>query len=85
MKILNNIISKIGSDKIIHFLVFALVVAYGSAINLTIGAISFMGMLILAIIKEAILDDFFNLKDLIFGVFGGILSLAIQCTILNWF
>lgn len=76
MKLTDNIREKVGDDKLLHFLLFALIVAFGFLCSGRIGLLAFYLMLTLSIAKEC-LDDFFNWKDLLAGVLGGMTTLIV--------
>lgn len=80
MKLIDNIRTKIGDDKLLHFLVFALVVAFGFFFSGQVGILTFCLMLSLAVVKE-FLDDFFSWKDLVAGTLGGITTMIVYLLI----
>lgn len=75
MKIVNNFLAKVGTDKVLHFLVCALFVAYASML----GVEYMWGALILSpivsIFKE-VADGRFDFKDIIAGIIGSVFSVA---------
>lgn len=80
MKLANYLRTKIGDDKLIHFLVFGLFTAFGFFFSGQMGILAFCLMLSLSVVKE-ILDDFFNWKDLVAGVLGGITTMLVYLLI----
>lgn len=72
-----ELLNKIGIDKVLHFLVFAWVVAIGLAYSFTTGIWCFIGMLVLSLIKELVIDKKIDWVDLIAGIVGGIVSFAL--------
>ena len=72
-----ELLNKIGIDKVLHFLVFAWVVAIGLAYSFTTGVWCFIGMLVLSLIKELVIDKKIDWVDLIAGIVGGIVSFAL--------
>lgn len=75
MKIINNFLVKVGTDKVLHFLVLALLTAYA-----TILGVEYMwGMMILSpfvgVFKE-LFDSRFSGKDIIAGILGSIFTVA---------
>ena len=72
-----ELLNKIGIDKVLHFLVFAWVVAIGLAYSFTTGIWCFIGMLVLSLIKELVIDKKIGWLDLIVGIVGGIVSFAL--------
>lgn len=73
MKVLNNFISRIGSDKILHYLVGAWLIALAQPY----GAMVFTVFLILSLYKEYRLDTEPDLVDVAYYV-GGSLTSAIS-------
>ena len=69
MKIVDKIVNKIGTDKLLHFLVTGWAVAEW---NLP----GFAVVILLGIIKEC-LDDKFDLKDLQWSLYGGLLAMLL--------
>lgn len=76
MKIVDKFLAKVGTDKVLHFLVCALFVAYASML----GVEYMWGALILlpfiCIFKE-VADDSGSFKDVVAGIIGGISSVVI--------
>ena len=72
-----ELLNKIGIDKVLHFLVFAWIVAIGLAYSFTTGIWCFIGMLVLSLIKELVIDKKIDWVDLIAGIVGGIVSFAL--------
>ena len=72
-----DILNKIGIDKVLHFLVFAWLVSVGLTYSFTMGIYFFLGMTILSIVKEMVVDKKFDWLDLIAGLVGGIASFAL--------
>lgn len=75
MKLINNLRAVIGDDKLLHFLVAALVTSFGLFSNMTVGILAFCLVLALSVVKELLWDDFFNWKDLVAGLLGGTATL----------
>ena len=72
-----ELLNKIGIDKVLHFLVFAWIVAIGLAYSFTTGIWCFIGMVVLSLIKELVIDKKIDWVDLIAGIVGGIVSFAL--------
>lgn len=72
-----DVLNKIGIDKVLHFLVFAWIVAIGLAYSFTTGIWCFIGMVVLSLIKELVIDKRIDWVDLIAGIVGGIVSFAL--------
>lgn len=77
MKKLNNLINKLGIDKVLHYLVGALAIALAQPYGWIIMGIVFIVFLILSIYKEYKLDNEVDLIDVIFYIGGGITSAVI--------
>lgn len=70
-------LNKIGIDKVLHFLLFAWIVSVGLTYSFTMGIYFFLGMTVLSILKELIIDKKFDWLDLIASICGGIASFAL--------
>lgn len=75
MKIIDDIRSAVGDDKLLHFLVYGLAVALAALFGLPCCIAAFALMGVLSFAKE-FLDAYVNPCDIIAGVAGGLLSLA---------
>ena len=69
MKIIDKIVNKIGTDKLLHFLVTGWAVAEWHLPGFAV-------VILLGIIKEC-LDDKFDLKDLQWSLYGGLLAMLL--------
>lgn len=69
MRIVDKIVNKIRTDKLLHFLVTGWTVAEW-------GLPGFAIIIILGIIKEC-LDDKFDLEDLQWSLYGGLLAMLL--------
>ena len=75
MEIVDKILKRVGTDKILHALVGALIVAWnGIFINILGGIIGWVIILILSVIKEY-LDIKFDLVDILYAMIGATISL----------
>lgn len=75
MEIVDKILKRVGTDKILHALVGALIVAWsGIFINILGGIIGWVITLILSVIKEY-LDIKFDLVDILYAMIGATISL----------
>lgn len=76
MKIVDKFLAKVGTDKVLHFLVGALFVAWASMLGVeyTWGALVLLP--IICIFKEAI-DDTASFKDISAGILGGVASVVV--------
>lgn len=72
-----ELLNKIGIDKVLHFLVFAWIVAIGLAYSFTTGIWCFISMVVLSLVKELVIDKKIDWVDLIAGIVGGIVSFAL--------
>ena len=71
MKVLNTLISRIGADKLLHFFLFAWIVAEAKAFGVTAMWVAYWLMAVLSIAKEMWLDDEGDLDDVLYGAAGG--------------
>lgn len=69
-----ELLNKIGIDKVLHFLVFAWIVAIGLAYSFTTGVYCFLGMVVLSLVKELVIDKKIDWVDLIAGIVGGMVT-----------
>lgn len=76
MKIVNKLLSKIGVDKLLHFLIGALATALASMISESHMYATAIVVFVLSIGKEA-LDDKFDIWDIIAGCIGAVTSIAV--------
>lgn len=77
MKKLNNLISKVGYDKVAHFAIAGWAVSAASAYGFKWMAIVFVCVMILSVIKEALLDEKFDWGDIVSAFLGMFLSLVL--------
>ena len=77
MSKINQLVEKYGLDKTLHFLVGALVVAYGFQFSILIGGISFIVIMLLEMYKEKKLDVFVSSKDIKATFYGCLFSVAV--------
>lgn len=76
MKIVNKILSKIGTDKALHFLVGALLTAWASMVNDVCMWVTTVLVVIASLCKES-LDDKFDIWDIIAGCVGAATSIVV--------
>jgi hypothetical protein len=69
MKIVDKFLQKVGADKVLHFTIAALIVAWGGNFGDWGVAIGAFGALGLSVLKEK-LDDTFELNDIIAAILG---------------
>lgn len=78
MKLTTKLVEKVGADKLLHFLFEAWLVALsGVFMNFMITMIVFIAVSVLALVKELFLDKNGDTIDLVFSMFGGIVSMVI--------
>lgn len=75
MKIVNKLLSKIGVDKLLHFLIGALATALASMISESHMYTTAIVVLCLSIGKEG-LDEKFDIWDIIAGCVGCVVSIV---------
>ena len=76
MKIVDKLLSKIGVDKLLHFLVGALLTAWASMVNDVCMWVTTVLVVIASLCKEA-LDDKFDIWDIIAGCVGCVVSIVV--------
>ena len=81
MKLTNWFVDKFGTDKMLHFMGGALMVAVLSPFGWWGVVIGFILMLILSFAKEQWLDSVFDKKDIIAATLGGIVAICIYVII----
>lgn len=69
---------RIGVDKLLHFLLFAWVVAEAKMFGLTAMWVAYWLMAVLSIIKEIWLDNKGDMKDVLYGAAGGGVSVILS-------
>lgn len=74
MKILDNFINKIGSDKLLHYLVGAWLVALSQPYGPIMMGSIFILFLILSLYKEYKLDNSPDLIDVLYYIVGSVTS-----------
>lgn len=77
MKLIDNIIEKIGSDKVLHFLGGGWITSIFSPFGWIGIIIGIAVTIILSFIKEQFLDSFFDWKDIYAACIGGGISVVI--------
>jgi hypothetical protein len=78
LKKLNNIIERIGVDKLLHLLLFAWVVAEAKMFGDVVMWAAYWLMAVLSIAKEIWLDNKGDLKDVLYGAAGGGISVLMS-------
>lgn len=76
MKAIDSLRSKVGDDKLLHFLVFGLAVAIGFFFSTLVGLLTVWMMVGVSVVKELV-DDSFQWKDIIAGFLGGTFTTVI--------
>lgn len=77
MKKLNELISKVGYDKVAHFAIAGWAVSAASAYGFKWMAIVFTCVMLLSVIKEALLDENFDWGDIVASFLGMFASLVL--------
>lgn len=78
MKMLDTLISRIGVDKLLHFLLFAWVVAEAKMFGDVAMWAAYWLMAVLSIAKEIWLDNKGDMKDVLYGAAGGGVSVILS-------
>ena len=88
MKRFNAWMEKVGVDKLLHFFVAAWIVAECKADGVAPMLLSFVAVILLSVVKEYVLDNTGDYKDILCSMLGGVFSILlfivgdIVCTIL---
>lgn len=77
MELVDNIIKKYGSDKVIHFVCGGWITSVFSLFGLWSTIIGVLFTFIISFVKEKYLDDFFDKKDIIAAMVGSGISVLI--------
>lgn len=77
MKRFNAWMEKVGVDKLLHFFVAAWVVAECKAYGIAPMLLGFVVVVLLAVVKEYVLDKKGEYKDIISSVLGGVFSILL--------
>ncbi len=77
MKFIDDLANNFGIDKILHFIGGGWIVSLFTPFGWLGLIIGFILMLILSFVKELYLDDSFDKRDIIFGCFGGGVSIVL--------
>ncbi len=70
-----KIIDNIGVDKLLHFLVGYSLVVTGLMYSFVAGLWCFIAVVILSIIKETLLDETIDWKDIFASILGGMIGI----------
>lgn len=76
MEIVNKLLGKIGVDKVLHFLVGALVTSYGSMVGDACMWVAVVLVVVCSIAKE-VLDDKVEWMDIVAGCIGCATTIAV--------
>lgn len=78
LKKLNNLIERIGADKLLHLFLFAWVVAEAKQFGDVAMWAAYWLMAVLSITKEIWLDNKGDMKDVLYGAAGGGVSVILS-------
>lgn len=73
----NKLIERIGADKLLHFLLFAWVVAEAKQLGVPAMWMAFLIMAVISVAKELWMDKEGDVIDAICGVAGGCVSVVL--------
>ena len=85
----NDWMDKVGADKLLHFFVATWIVAECKSYGVAPMLLGFVVIVLLAVVKEYVLDKTGDYKDLLCSMLGGVFSILlyivgdIVCTILG--
>ena len=77
-----DFLNKIGIDKALHFLVGGWMVSFGFTFGIIGGIIMFLALIVLAFLKEKVVDKEPDWKDFWFSIAGGVVSIALFIPVL---
>lgn len=77
MKRFNAWMEKVGVDKLLHFFVAAWVVAECKAYGVAPMLLSFVAVVLSAVVKEYVLDNTGDYKDVLCSMLGGVFSILL--------
>jgi hypothetical protein len=77
MKLTNSLVEKFGTDKLLHFLVTSWLVSEAKYFGTIPMILIFILVIVLGFIKEFILDEKFDLHDIIASFLGGLISVIL--------
>ena len=77
MKRFNAWMEKVGVDKMLHFFVAAWVVAECKAYGVAPMLLGFVVVVLLSVVKEYILDNMGDYKDVLCSMLGGVFSVLL--------
>lgn len=77
IKKFNAWMEEVGVDRLLHFFIAAWLVAEAKIYGVDIAAYTFVGVSILAVVKELKVDEDSDLKDAWASVLGGFLSMVL--------
>lgn len=89
MEKFNAWMEKVGVDRLLHFFLAAWVVAECKAYGVASMLLSFVAVVLLAVVKEYVLDNTGDYKDVLCSMLGGVFSVLLfivgelVCTILG--
>lgn len=72
MKSLDKLINKVGNDKVLHFLVGAIITMMGYPFGLLGVVIGLFVVLVLSALKEYVFDDEADIMDIVAGLCGSV-------------
>ena len=77
MKLTDRLVEKVGVDKLLHFFVAAWLVSECKAYGVAPMLLGFVVIVLLAIVKECVLDNTGDYKDVLCSMIGGVFSILL--------
>ena len=77
MKLTDRLVEKVGVDKLLHFFIAAWLVSECKAYGVAPMLLGFVVIVLLAIVKECVLDKTGDYKDVLCSMLGGVFSILL--------
>ena len=77
MKLTDKLVERFGADKLLHFFVAAWIVAECKSYGIAPMLLGFVVIVLLAVVKEYVLDKTVDYKDALCSMLGGLFSILL--------
>ena len=77
MKLTDKLVEKVGADKLLHFFVAAWLVSECKSYGVAPMLLGFVVVVLLAVVKEYVLDKTGDYKDVLCSMLGGVFSILL--------